>query len=831
MAYQDPKRLELRKKAEEMLKKKGVRDPALYHKDLESLVEELSIHQIELEQQNEELKKIQDELEISRNRYQDLFNEAPIGYFIIGHDCLIHQVNNTGARMLDDDPPDLEGEVFTQYIHPAFRERFYFHLRKVLKNGRPDSCEIMLKDRGGQAFFAGLESQPVKDESRALSYNSIRAAVFDISDRKQKDKINKRVSAIVNSSDDAIVGLSCDGKIHSWNAGAEVIYGYTAEEVIGHRPDFLIPEERKDEFEDSMRLVNKGQPISHLETVRITKDGSRINVSLSVSPLYDEQDQIIGAAAIQRDITEQIEHQRQLKEKNEEIQAQNEEYITLNDEINEANERMKQTLEQLRYSEELLNETGDMARVGGWEINLETRMVYWTHTTKLIHEVPPDYEPTLEKALSFFPGESGKIITDAVNQAIKKGDPYDLEVEFVTAHKRKRFVRTIGKPVFENGKCKRLHGTFQDITGRRQAEVSLRKSEKKFRTLYNSAMDSIFILDLEGNIEDANDIASKRLGYTREQLLKMTPRDFTTSHQASKFNERLREVIRKGSGSFETEHVCRNGKIISVEVNSRVVEYDQQHAILEISRDITERKKAEEEMAVENRISNTFINNDHEGFYKDVLDIFREVFESQYGFFGYINEKGDLVSQSLTRDIWEECQVPDKTIVFPKAHWAGVWGQSLKEKKTLYRNGGLQLPQGHIQLESSLACPILSNDQLIGQIALANKPGGYDHDDRDRINRLCDYIAPLMHSKIQEERYKENLLEAKKKAEESDRLKSAFLANMSHEIRTPMNGIIGFTQLLRERRVPEEKQQDFLRLIDDQLKQLLKIINDIIDIS
>jgi len=116
-------------------------------------------------------------------------------------------------------------------------------------------------------------------------------------------------------------------------------------------------------------------------------------------------------------------------------------------------------------------------------------------------------------------------------------------------------------------------------------------------------------------------------------------------------------------------------------------------------------------------------------------------------------------------------------------------------------------------------------------LTLANKPGGYHERDRELITHLCDYLAPLLHSKFQESQYKQNLLEAKKKAEESDRLKSAFLANMSHEIRTPMNGIIGFTQLLKERQISQEKQQGFLKLIDDQSRQLLKIINDIIDIS
>jgi len=127
--------------------------------------------------------------------------------------------------------------------------------------------------------------------------------------------------------------------------------------------------------------------------------------------------------------------------------------------------------------------------------------------------------------------------------------------------------------------------------------------------------------------------------------------------------------------------------------------------------------------------------------------------------------------------------------------------------------------------------PVMQNELLIGQIALANKNTGFSEEDKKLINNLAHYIAPLLHSKIQEERYKKYLIEAKEHAEESDRLKTAFLANMSHEIRTPMNGILGFSQILREKKFPEEKQKEFLDIIHNRAKSLLQIINDIVDIS
>lgn len=133
----------------------------------------------------------------------------------------------------------------------------------------------------------------------------------------------------------------------------------------------------------------------------------------------------------------------------------------------------KQMEKALIWSEELLNKTGELARVGGWEADLTTNKVFWTQVTKLIHEVPLDYKPMLEEALSFFPGDSGERLTMAFNRAVEEGGGYDLELDFITAKGNKLKVRAIGNTEHNNGRCERIYGTFQDITKQKKAEEEL----------------------------------------------------------------------------------------------------------------------------------------------------------------------------------------------------------------------------------------------------------------------------------------------------------------------------------------------------------------------
>ena len=152
---------------------------------------------------------------------------------------------------------------------------------------------------------------PLRDEGGAL-VGAVNMLV-DITERKRAEELAARLASIVESSDDAIVSKGLDGIIASWNGGAERLFGYRAEEVVGHPITIIIPPDRQDEELDILARVRRGERVDHFETVRRRKDGSPVEISLTVSPVKDAQGRIIGASKIARDITERRRAQEQQK--------------------------------------------------------------------------------------------------------------------------------------------------------------------------------------------------------------------------------------------------------------------------------------------------------------------------------------------------------------------------------------------------------------------------------------------------------------------------------------------------------------------------------------
>lgn len=143
-------------------------------------------------------------------------------------------------------------------------------------------------------------------------------------------------------------------------------------------------------------------------------------------------------------------------------------------------------VEKLAASESLLERTGRMARVGGWELDARTRKVTWTAETYRIHELAPDVSPPLTAALGFFHPDDRPTLAGAIEAALAHGKPYDLELRFTTAQGRNLWVQTNCTPIFENGEVVRIEGTIQDITGRKAAELALTESEEHFRNLFEN---------------------------------------------------------------------------------------------------------------------------------------------------------------------------------------------------------------------------------------------------------------------------------------------------------------------------------------------------------
>ncbi len=153
----------------------------------------------------------------------------------------------------------------------------------------------------------------------------------------------------------------------------------------------------------------------------------------------------------------------------------------------------------LRLSEELLNETGKMVKTGGWEVDVANGTVYWTKATKAIYEVPEDFEPTIDGAMSNFPGESGVKLREAYRRALEHGVDYDLELDFITAKGNALKVRDIGRAVFKDGKCHKVYGVFQDITETKYFEQKLKESEEKYKAAQAAAHVGSWEYDIKTN--------------------------------------------------------------------------------------------------------------------------------------------------------------------------------------------------------------------------------------------------------------------------------------------------------------------------------------------
>ena len=136
----------------------------------------------------------------------------------------------------------------------------------------------------------------------------------DITTERKAEEAQMQLSAIVESSHDAIVSKNLDGIIQSWNHAAEKIFGYTSDEIIGKHITTIIPPEHIHEEEEIIGKIKKGIPIDHFDTVRLRKDGARVNISLTISPIKNAQGLIIGASKIARDITERIMSEKALRE-------------------------------------------------------------------------------------------------------------------------------------------------------------------------------------------------------------------------------------------------------------------------------------------------------------------------------------------------------------------------------------------------------------------------------------------------------------------------------------------------------------------------------------
>jgi PAS domain S-box-containing protein len=250
-------------------------------------------------------------------RFAGLLEAAPDAMVVVDQTGRIVFVNSQTERLFGYQREELLGHDVEVLLPEHLRQRHRFHRMNFLAEPRirpmGTKMELLGVRKGGTEFPVEVSLSPIVTTDGVL----VTSAIRDVSERKLADEAKFRLAAIVESSEDAIISKNLDGVITSWNASAEHIFGYTEQEAVGQPITILIPLELRDEENMIFEKLMTGERISHYETVRITKAGQKVNVSVSISPVKDSTGRTVGFSKIVRDITQRKRAEEALRESEE----------------------------------------------------------------------------------------------------------------------------------------------------------------------------------------------------------------------------------------------------------------------------------------------------------------------------------------------------------------------------------------------------------------------------------------------------------------------------------------------------------------------------------
>jgi PAS domain S-box-containing protein len=347
----------------------------------------------------------------------------------------------------------ISGENIRQHIESLQDESLPFMHTGIWKHKKNDGSIIEVEITYSKIVYNGNQAILVMVEEAAGDMKIIGT--------------NNLLTSIIESMDSAVLSKTTEGIISSWNKAAEKTYGYVAEEVLGKPVSILIPPELGNELSFIKNKLEKGEIIKRYETIRLKKDGTRINVSLTISPVRDESGKITGATSIARDISQD----KRLKY----------EYML----------REKQILEAQQ-----------IGHLGYWELNVITRELEWSKELYKIYGLDPDVRKITynDFLICIHPGDRNRV-NDIIEKAGISLEPFQLDHRVVLQDGSMRYIHGEGEVVLdEERKPLKIRGIGQDITVRKRAEIRLETQFKvthllvESKSLYDAAQKILQII-------------------------------------------------------------------------------------------------------------------------------------------------------------------------------------------------------------------------------------------------------------------------------------------------------------------------------------------------
>lgn len=708
--------------------------------------------------------------------FESLFELSNDLICIAGTDGFFRKVNPAFEKILGWDKKVLLNTSFFELVHPEDLKSTQNEIQRLADGLNTINFTHRFKVKNGKYKTLQWVATP-----EPLTGNLF-AIARDVSEEKSKEfqlrLSEERARAFFENSQGFMCTHDLNGNFKSVNSAGATILGFTKKEILKLSLFDIVPSSRHDFLAGYLKEITS-QGYSKGQMVTRHKDGSyRIWMYSNVLEESLEGERYVIGNAV--DITERHALEEDLR-------------------------KTKETLEQINR----------VAHVGGWELDLHKQKITWTSVTKEIHGVPPDYEPVLEKAISFYKeGPSRDMINLAIDKAITKGEPWDLELQIINLQGKEIWVRALGNAEFENDVCNRIYGTFQDIDEKKLTELQIHSSRKLLNDVLQAASEmSIIATDVDGLITVFNKGAEKLLGYTAEELIgKQSP---AIIHSPDEIQQRGIELSKElgfpvegfrvfvqltekmGVEQREWTYIKKNGSKRTVslvvtpirDINDQIIGY------LGIATDITEKRVIEQALLVEKARLSSFV--EHAPAAVAMLD-------------------NEMKFIAVSNRWLEDYHLKGRNII-GTSHY-DVFGNLDEESRARH----LRILGGAIERKEEDRYKLKgdSEDQFI---TWEMRPW-YQYDDKvGGIMMFTQNITSII-------RQREELKVAKRHAEEANVAKSEFLANMSHEIRTPLNGVIGFTDLVLKTKL-NQTQQQYLTIINQSANALLSIINDILDFS
>lgn len=244
-------------------------------------------------------KRSEEQVRRSERELADFFDNAAVGLHWVGSDGIILRANRAELNLLGYARDEYIGHHIAEFH--ADKDVIEDILRRLGAGEKVRDYEARLRGKDGSIRHVLIDSSVLWEDGKFVH---TRCFTRDITEQRRAEENRLKLAAIVESSDDAIISKDLNGTITSWNRGAERLYGYTADQVMGRPISILMPPEHMDDFPAIMERLRREERIEHYETVRVRKDGRRVDVSLTISPVRNAEGRVIGVSKIAHDITD-----------------------------------------------------------------------------------------------------------------------------------------------------------------------------------------------------------------------------------------------------------------------------------------------------------------------------------------------------------------------------------------------------------------------------------------------------------------------------------------------------------------------------------------------